>query len=355
MRNEVFTPGKQPSEAKRNHGRNMIKSCWEKPGWKEWKRNQLSQQMSDQWHKPEFEEARKSRLEKIAAANAERANTRRICLPLARRGATTQDIRNIYPELNRGQINSLLGRLRGKEIIKRPTSEETRLTKSKTLLGKVWKSKERRYTQEQKNSSALARSLKDSGLVPDDTQGWDELERVFREHERQLSDGFTTDKLRLEVFAEAYRSFKKGDAGPLDHYLQLGETVDSNWFTTSLTTEEQFIRDRLPYNLSLPFNDWSPKTQDVINAIDKIRAPLTVRKAFFSYWAHFTVGDGDAKATVRQLGVPTEEFVRDMRTVRFMETDSDEWQVFEKIIDEHDLTGNKFYGFKLYRPKKKEA
>lgn len=276
-----------------------------------------------------------------------------LATPLLLRGGNVEEVMQITG-FARGQIEGLITHLRAKGQMRKPTKEETSKAKQKAHLGKPTRSHERIYSINQAYSLLFARGLVAAGLYSDDLSNWNELHRIYAEHERQLPDDFA-DELRLEAFSYATSQASGGNQNLLTQYCNLGRNIDPDWFSMSLTTEEQFIRDRLPCNLSRPFDDWSLQTQDVINAIDKIKAPVTVRKAFFSYWAHFAVGDGAVETTANQLGVPVDEFVRDIRTVRFMEMDREEWIAFEKIMDEHNLTEGQFARFKLYRPKRKEA
>lgn len=99
-------------------------------------------------------------------------------------------------------------------------------------------------TQDEKNNLAFAKIVLDSGLISEDLRDWRELNSIYAQNKRDLSDSFTK-RLRLEVFLKARKMAHDEDRQLLKKYIKIGEAIDAKWFEGSLAEEQKFITQRL--------------------------------------------------------------------------------------------------------------
>ncbi|RJQ37475.1 hypothetical protein C4559_03595 [Candidatus Microgenomates bacterium] len=158
--------------------------------------------------------------------------------PFIVRGALVDEVIQITG-LKRRQVETQVYALREEGVLKKPTKEETNLTKRKGHLG-FDKKGHKEYRQEQQNSFAYARRIFQAGIIGKDLSAWNQLYTIFAHQNRQLPGAFS-DKLRLEVFLRAFSEAKLGDYSLLNTYNQWGREIDKEWFEQCLIEEQRAI------------------------------------------------------------------------------------------------------------------
>lgn len=199
-----------------------------------------NEEMKRFWHAGGVatEQASAERVRRMTLSNRERAVIASVVIPLALRGATTEEIHKIQG-IKPSQINNALTKARRKSsLLPSPTEEETRRAKRLAHLGKRMR-EARKYTQEEENAFVLAKKLISEGVVGYDLSGWRHLHSIYEQAKRDLPDSFAKC-LRLEVFLRTQLNANNGNRELMDKYVEWGLEIDTDWFG-ELAAEEEFI------------------------------------------------------------------------------------------------------------------
>lgn len=154
------------------------------------------------WHSQDeiFIQARKDRRQNTARANMERATINVKVLPLAGRGATTEEIHQILG-FEKYQVNNALAKARARHVFPRPSREQTRRARRQAYIEK--------FPQEEKCRFALAKRMIDEKLIGDDISSWKDLNLLYEKNKRKLPENFV-DKIILELYVSIIKGLKQG-------------------------------------------------------------------------------------------------------------------------------------------------
>lgn len=159
--------------------------------------------------------------------------------PLLVRGFGLDEIWGIT-RLSFKQISNILELLRKDEILARPTSGETIVSKIQLDGARKIIKGDASFTPEQENAFAFVRKAQQERLVSNTTTRWNGLTTFFNESERGLPRLYA-DRLRLELYAAAVANEISGDSTLMRWYRNTGRQLDNGWFSSSLVEDEEFI------------------------------------------------------------------------------------------------------------------
>ncbi len=99
-------------------------------------------------------------------------------------------------------------------------------------------------TSHRRNSIAFMKGLLKEGVITNDTTAWNKLKQLYTDGQRRLPYNFA-DKLRLEFFLQARCQLAEGDQDLMVKYMEIGNSIDTEWFEESFAKEEDFIAKNL--------------------------------------------------------------------------------------------------------------
>jgi len=182
-----------------------------------------------------LEGRREERRMNSAKANRERAVITKMVLPLAFRGATTEEIHKIQG-IEPIRINNSLSKARARGVLPRPSKEQTRKALSQAHLVK--------FSQEEENKFALAKRMIEEGLVGDNLSNWEDLSLLYKKSKRSLPKNFV-DKIILELYVLLVKGLKNEDSTSSIKYGRLLREDSFGSFFEQLKSEKGFLLAKL--------------------------------------------------------------------------------------------------------------
>lgn len=161
--------------------------------------------------------------------------------PLAERGFSAAELRYITG-CGKKQARQALRKGRGSTLSKLD-SEDARRRKSDGV--RVWRMARGDNLSRPMHDLIFAKKLYEAGFVTADLTNWQELHKLYDQHERKLPESSAV-KVGLEVFLQAWKGVIRGERDLLSKYTSLGAEIDYDWFMSILRKPEvEFIRSNV--------------------------------------------------------------------------------------------------------------